>query len=210
MIRTLAGHGVTYRINDPGSHIGQIIAETGQPYELKLLEDVYRHRRAGAVAVDVGAHVGNHSLWMSLVCGMEVHAYEADPANASALADNVALNDADVVVHNVALGDHPGWATLEGDPVYGTAVARYGHGNIPVLTLDSYQLRGVRVLKVDVEGNEPAVLRGAVATLRRWRPTVWAECADRDTADLAAVLKPLGYRVTRIYGATPMTVWEPR
>lgn len=85
-----------------------------------------------------------------------------------------------------------------------------GHGTIPVRTLDSYQLRGVAVVKVDVEGNEPAVLRGAVATLCRWRPTVWAECADRDVTDLAAVLKPLGYRVTRIYGATPMTVWEPR
>lgn len=211
MTYTLEGHGITYQLHDPGSHIGRIIRETGRPYELKLLEDAYFRRRPGSLALDVGAHVGNHALWFALVCDMVVHAWEPDPGNVRSLRANVWLNPtADVTVHPVALGESPGWARLVGDPVYGTAVAEYGDGPVEVRTLDSYEFDDVAIVKVDVEGNEHRVLAGGVDTLTRCRPVVWAERGDNtDIAELADVLVPLGYHHVTTYGATPMTVWEP-
>ena len=210
----LGGHGRRYRIHDPGSHIGDTI-RTGIPYEAVVLQDMYARRVAGAVAVDAGAHVGNHSLWLAAVCGMRVHAFEPAPANATRLLDNVLANPGlPVTVHRVALGAAPGHATMIGTPDdidWGRSPVAYGHGPVDVAALDSYDLDDVAIVKIDVEGNEPAVLDGALRTLARCRPVVWAEAQAPDAVPpLAAHLVPLGYHLTAtLRAATPMTRWEP-
>lgn len=210
-IQTFTYHGRSYSIRNPGSHIGRVLAQ-GVPYEIKLLEDMYRDRIEGSTAVDVGAHVGNHALWLSAVCGLHVVAYEASPSNFALLQENVALDPGlDVRTHNVALGDAPGTAVMVGsddDIIWGKSAVRYGSGDIDVRTLDSYGLDNVSMLKIDVEGNEPQVLKGAVETIMRSRPIVYTEAADMHAAVACAdMMEPLGYRHAATFGATPMLKW---
>lgn len=189
-------------------HPGKIAGywRRGKVYEGPLLT---RIRRAGyrGVALDIGANVGNHTLWMAMVCRLRVVAFE--PVEVRDLADNVALNGLrrQVRVEPAALGDQPGTA-------HHTGAGRLSPGGgLPVRTLDSYGLRGVRLVKIDVEGMEPAVLRGGEMTIRRDRPTIWAEEHDQPEHDaIAAVLEPWGYamaqRLHRRGAATPMGRWE--
>ena len=201
--QALEAHGHAYEITADG-RIGAVI-ESGKPYESELLEAIYEEGFAG-VAVDVGAHVGNHSLWFSLVCGLQVVAFE--PINFPALCANVAHNAAPILICPVALGAEPGWAHSAGK-----GVLRHGDGSIPVATLDQYGLRDVAVVKIDVEGMEPQVLRGAEQMILAERPVIFAEArTDEDHVAIAEVLDTWGYERIRRFAsksvASPVEEWR--
>lgn len=181
-----------YRIRDPGGG-GRVakILRTGTPYEAGVLADMASLSLTG-LAVDVGANIGNHSLWLAVVCWLRVEAFEPLSANYDQLAANVALNRLgdQVRTHRVALGDTEGVAHHIGRGRLSPG------GELPVRTLDSYDFRGVALLKIDVEGMEQAVIRGGLETISRNRPVIYAEAWD-DTyrAATGALLEPLGYRL---------------
>lgn len=185
--------GSRYRIHDPGGG-GRVakILRTGTPYEAGVLGDMASLGLSG-VAVDVGANIGNHSLWLAVVCGMQVEAFEPLPDNLAQLRRNVGLNQLDhrVRVHPVALGSHNSTAEHTGRGRLHT-----GTGDLMVRTLDSYQLSDVALLKIDVEGMETEVIRGGMDTITRDRPVIYAEAwDDAYRAATGALLEPLGYRL---------------
>jgi FkbM family methyltransferase len=188
-------------------HSGKIAGcwRQGTVYEGPLLRHIHQQRFRG-VALDVGANIGNHTLWLAMVCGLRVVAFE--PVQHRDLRDNVALNRlATVQVEPVALGDTDGTAEHVGQGKLTPG------GTIPVRTLDSYRLADVAVVKIDVEGMEPHVLRGGEATIRRDRPVIFAEEHNQVEHDaIADVLGPWGYTMTwllhRRGQATPMGRWD--
>jgi FkbM family methyltransferase len=144
------------------------------------------HVRLGAqdIALDVGANLGWYSVLLNRlsVPGARIFAFEPDPESYRLLNKNLHANDAArVTAFNLALGDSPGIATLH----------RYRHSNngrhtllaggntsggvvdVPVNTLESFWTtnelgdRPIRFLKIDVEGFEYFVLRGAGELLNR-------------------------------------------
>lgn len=219
-VNRISAHGRSYELyesEDPlaGAAAAKTtqLARTGQPYELPLLEHIYSLGLHGT-AVDVGANVGNHALWMAAVCGLDVIAFE--PLVPFELRANVELNNLAerVEVIPFALGDRQGFARHVGA---GRLEAGAGDGDIPVLVrrFDDFGLVGVSVVKIDVEGMEPAVLRGGESTIRRDRPVIFAEEWGEPEHDAtAAVLEPWGYEMTyRFSGrqaATPVGKWEHR
>lgn len=203
----LSGHGQSYTIEiDPEGLIGRRIASAGQPYEFPLLEHIWERGFKG-VAVDGGAHVGNHTLWLAVVCGLEVWAFE--PLCYEELVHNVELNDLQSQVHPVpvALGAEHGQATI-----VGRGKLEVGGGEVPVVPLDDYQLEDVSVIKLDIEDMEPFALMGARRTVERCQPVIFAEARDDNCHQaIANVLEP-GYRMTARFGVrwTPVECWEPR
>jgi FkbM family methyltransferase len=198
----IEAHGERYRIGDPGGVIGAALRE-GRPYEAPLLEHIYERGFAG-LAIDVGAHIGNHALWLAVVCGLEVIAVE--PLTPAEVTRNVELNalQGRVRVWPFALGAREGRIGTTGKG------RLRGEGSIQVEPLDAIDLRGVSLIKVDVEGMEADVLRGAERTIARERPVIYAEAWDTAAHQrVAAVLDPLGYRHTNTFGATPLEEWEP-
>lgn len=210
----------TWKLNaDPESWVGsRIIEGKGRPYEWQMLEYIRKTAAApGMVAVDVGAHIGNHSLFFSEACGMHVEAFE--PIFFEELRANISLNDASIEVHPVALGEDVGHARDSGErvmtnePRAGIGEGRLtpGVGPIPVHPLDEFELRDVRLIKIDVEGMEPEVLRGAEATILRCRPFIYAEAETRAAHNrLEEVLRPWGYKMcSRFKRGTPREEWRP-
>jgi FkbM family methyltransferase len=201
-VLSLTAHGVTYRIYEsPGlgpadktSLITRTV-RTGVPHEAELLEHIYQQGFTGT-AVDVGANVGNHTLWFAMICSLNVIAFE--PVVHQELVDNVRLNRLEdrVQIEPVALGAIDSRATH-----FGRGRLRTGrNGQIPVRTLDSYQLNDISIIKIDVEGMESDVLRGGVETVERCRPVIYAEEWNFAAhLKIEAVLAPLEYRTSRTF-----------
>ena len=198
-VLSLTAHSVTYQIYEsPGlgpAHKTSLITRTvrtGVPHEAELLEHVYRQKLHGT-AVDVGANVGNHTLWFAMVCGLNVVAFE--PVVHRQLVANVELNRLEdrVRIEPVALG-----ATGSKAVHFGRGRLRTGSGQIQVRTLDSYRLDDVSIIKIDVEGMEPDVLQGGIETIRRCRPVIYAEEWHAVAHErIKSVLAPLRYDVSR-------------
>lgn len=207
-VLTVEAHGHTYRIFDAATKIVQPIRKAGRPYEAALLEHIHDCQFRG-VAVDAGANIGNHSLWLAAVCGLRVVAFE--PIKHADLHRNIALNGLDgrIRVEPVALGAESTTALHQGKGRLKT-----GKGGLPVRTLDSFGLGDVTLVKADVEGMEAAVFAGGERTIRRDRPVIFAEEWSLTEHDrIAAVLEPWGYKMTRRFAgkesATPVGRWDP-
>jgi len=162
--------------------IGRHIAKYGA-YESTLTTWMARHLATSSpgIVVDVGANLGWHAVHAAKHAAVEtVVAFEPDAFNAWLLDQNLSLNNVDnIAVCAHALGARPGLARLHRYKASNlgrhSLIANYGLGAklVPVRELDSalddFGLgdRRILVLKIDVEGYEPAVIEGARRALER-------------------------------------------
>ena len=152
-------------------------------------------------AIDVGAHVGLWSYNLAHAFG-QVHAFEPVQAHRECFARNVQMSN--VTLHPFALGDHEGSVSIRTEPTSSGDSRVDGPGEIPMHTLDSLRIESAGLLKIDAEGFELFILRGAEETLARCRPVVIVEqkrghasrygLGDRDAIPF---LQSLGYRLVR-------------
>jgi FkbM family methyltransferase len=145
--------------------------------------------RPGMVIAEVGANVGFYALEMAKSVGPfgRILAFEPDPLAFRLLEERVKRASlTNVEPYQVALGDTSGRATL-----YSSAYNRSDNRLTPshtephveacqidVRRLDEFlSARDIHIdaLKIDVQGNEEQVLRGAEATLRRGVRWIWIE-----------------------------------
>jgi FkbM family methyltransferase len=169
---------------------------------------IARVLKPGMTFLDVGAHNGYYTLLAANRVGKEgrVVAFEPSPRERRRLRWNLALNRCqNVAVEPCALGANEGTA-----PLFVVQGRETGFNSLrpPALdeptrqvrvnvdTLDRYMahsdLAAVHFIKMDVEGAELEVLRGASETLRRFSPAVMCELVDART-------EPWGYRSAAVY-----------
>ena len=169
----------------PDEHIGRTVYFFGD-LEPKLSWVCSRVLRPGDTAVDVGANYGVITLLAAHAVGQKgrVHAFEPQPGVAELLRRSVARNAmSQVQVHELALSDTDGRLDLQvPDHNLGAASlsrslpgpgAKYGvevRASGPYLA--ALDLGPIRLLKVDIEGHEPAFLRGAREFLAASPPDV--------------------------------------
>lgn len=161
----------------------------GIDYEQVLERQYARLLRRGDTVVDIGAHAGRH-LARFLDCvgaAGRVHGFEPLPVMHARLAK--AFRRPNVFLHEVALTDAAGkveFVVAEGAPeesglrerVYNNPGAVTPRRiEVTAQTLDHYAdtLRGLRFIKIDVEGAEMNVLQGAIGVLEHYRPVVSVE-----------------------------------
>lgn len=165
--------------------------------------------------LDIGAHDGLLTLPFAALPGATVHAFEPLPT-AFARLRHAAGHLPNVTLHPTALGAAPGEAQLEVPSVAGIAheqwaslvkdyaairradprlgaIARHA---VQVARLDDLHLPGITAIKLDVEGAEEEVIRGAAATIRAARPAMTVEIEERhrpgSTIAVPALLASLG------------------
>lgn len=133
--------------------------------------------RPGMVVYDLGANVGFYTLLAARLVGPAglVVAFEPLARNLEYLRRHLALNGSDnVTVIDAAVSDRVGCARLRGE--HGASARLGADGEIAVRTVTLDELvfgqgrRPPSVIKMDVEGAEVDVLRGAERTLAVWRP----------------------------------------
>jgi FkbM family methyltransferase len=192
----------------PPSATTAILAVSTRLWREKELRHLSGHVPADRVAIDVGAAQGVYT-WHLARLARECVAFEPQPDLATKL--RVAIPGA--TVHNCALSDAEGVATLriprQGKTLYRgyatidpknplEAASDFDAIEVEVRTLDSFDIRDVGFMKIDVEGHELAVLRGARKTLVRDKPVLLIEIEDRhhprSLESTVAWLGELGYR----------------
>jgi FkbM family methyltransferase len=213
---TAAGKRVTLHFASAEDHIARTIEATGGFYEAELLADMRSRLFFPQCAVDVGAHVGNHTLYFALVLGIKTIAFEPNAATFALLEANVQENGVgDRVrlrhaaagasagrVHAVAApGDNSGMSRVEADAT----------GDVPLLRLDDELKNDVRidVIKIDVEGWELEVLRGATRVIETHRPLIYVEASDATFAQIRAYLVTCRYVCWKRFNATPTFLFMP-
>lgn len=171
--------------------------------EERFLKPLIQYQK-GTVFLDIGSSIGRYT-YAAAKKGMIVHAWEPNSVNREGLLINLSVNKISAIVHPEALGDsegsmfishREGWSRLDEE----------GEERVPIRTLDSYNLENVSLMKIDVEGFEEKVLRGATATLVRNRPEIIVELhpfVDPDVeSKCSSILENLGYAVENV-GETP-------
>jgi FkbM family methyltransferase len=151
-------------------------------------------------AVDVG---GGYGPWTRRLSARARRVVTVEPVpHLARLLTSAA--PANVRVIQAAAADRPGTARLwlppddAGDRGVSSLVRRDIHGRaleVPCVTLDELALHDVGFIKIDVDGSELAVLRGATALLARDRPALFIELESRiqPIAPVVTYLSMLGY-----------------
>jgi FkbM family methyltransferase len=158
-------------------------------YERAVTEFINSVVRSGDVCLDIGANFGWYTTLLHRLCGTDgaVHAFEPVPCIFASLKKNVALagSPANVHLNDVALGDAHGKAMMHlfaglanGHSSLSTmGRADYTAIECPMITLDSYlekrHLTQVNFVKVDIEGAELMLLKGAGSLFRQAVPPIW-------------------------------------
>lgn len=184
--------------------------------ELRCLErSVFPHVRKGAVCLDIGANIGNHARFFARFFP-RVYAFEPHPRIFGLLSANAYGHG--IVAQNYGLSDRAGsFAVEENRENLGASRISDGAGSGPeyeVTRLDdvvSDLVQGdIGFVKIDVEGHEAQVIRGAAETLRRHRPIVTFEVlGSAVTAGRAGALeelRALGYG--HFYWLRPRAAWK--
>ncbi|WP_166163079.1 FkbM family methyltransferase [Chelativorans oligotrophicus] len=208
---------VKYKIANPTDFIQKRLAQSRDFYERALLMDAASRLMPGDTCVDVGANIGNHTMFFAVVCGARVIAIEPNYANASLIAENASLNgvESHIDIRRVAVGQQDGRGSIEILDPANTGKARIkadGEGDLQIVTLDSLipdDARPVKLLKVDVEGMELEALKGARRILETDRPYLYVEAGiSKDFLAIQSYLADLGYAMTSRFNATATYAFE--
>jgi FkbM family methyltransferase len=174
--------------------IGLVVLMSGG-FERAETEFAIEQARPGTVAIDVGANVGMFTVPLALAVGPSgrVLTIEPSPENVARLEANLELNALEnVVVERIAVGDRAGHILLQlaSDPGFHStaeiAESRSVDEEVTVRaeTLDQVWLRAhapaVSFIKIDTEGSEDAVLRGAEEILRTCQPILLVEAKGEE------------------------------
>ncbi|MEX2218023.1 MAG: FkbM family methyltransferase [Phycisphaerales bacterium] len=181
------------------------------PHQIRAMNGLLP--RAG-VGIDVGAHKGAYSCWMAWRVGPQgrVLAFEPQDRLAPRTAQSLrALGLRQVRLFHSAVSDRCGSAAIavrrsstHGASMEGIRGDAIDQQPVAIVSLDAVaaaeRLPRVDFIKIDVEGHEMAVLRGASRILERFGPALLIELEARHhaggdpTAAAMALLAPLGYR----------------
>ncbi len=208
-------HGMMlYNLND--ICLGTMLEKYGEFSEGET--DIFRQLlQPGTTAVEVGANIGAHTISIAQFVGPQgrVLAFEPQRSIFQLLCANLALNGIEQVeAHWAAAGSTLG--TIAVPRLDSRARQNFGAleiggpqpgDQVRLVTLDSFELPACHLIKIDVEGMEAEVIRGASETIRRHKPVIYVE-NDREEKSPAMIelLHELDYRC---YWHTPPYVRVP-
>lgn len=176
-------------------------------FELPYLERIRKIMPGGAIVIDAGANIGNHTLFFAGVCrAKRVYSFEPQRQIFRILETNIRLNDFDQVMPiNAVLGAAAGRANMEtftARNIGATSFQAATEGDYEITSIDALDLDKVDFIKMDVEGAQQPALEGARQTLARCRPLLWIELRRKlgEYEPTAALLQSMGYRQERCLG----------
>lgn len=183
----------------------------GNFYEQEELDIISEYFKGG-IFVDIGANIGNHSLYaLKFLNASKVIAFEPNPVALRILRQNINANGFSdrAVIHPVGLSDEEGCAQVitPENNLGGTRLAARSDAsdaNIPILRGDDVLAdEDVDFLKIDTEGLELQVLNGLRKTLARRSVTIFVEIEEQNIREFKALVDEIGYTIVHEYRRYP-------
>ncbi len=180
LVKNEDGFSVKVKINDPNDR--WVAGRCPEPHFERHVFVSYL--QPGMTVIDAGANLGLYTLLISKKVGPHgrVYAFEPVPDLCTHLKDHLALNNAtNVECHQCALSDTQGktMITLDGalSSIYFSSSSHVTE--VPTTTIDHFvaenHIARIDAIKVDVEGAELNVIRGADTVIRRDKPILFVE-----------------------------------
>lgn len=189
---------------DPGLRGGIFNAEFGGVWEHHELFLLRKYTPSRGTFIDVGANFGPHSISLAHTNNARVHAFEPNGKAYDMLVSNIAknlMNDR-ITANKLAVGERSGVVLFANTDYFGSHIKAMKEEDVETVkvhmtSLDDYvrqkRMSAVDTIKSDIEGAELFVLKGAMKTIARFRPSVLVEIHE----DL-----------NRQYGYVPMDIFS--
>jgi len=174
---------------------------------LPLLHLFEKFVRKNDVVYDIGAHAGYFTLLASYLVGDEgkVYSFEPNKRVFNALNKNIKINNCrNTFVFNIAVSDKNSYLFFKTGKGSGTGrLSDVGEYKVEVVKLDDFVCKGdifgPNVIKIDVEGEELNVLKGAKNLLEKYKPTIFLSTHSQELYEKCSVfLKSLNYEIHTI------------
>lgn len=178
----------------------------GNFYEQKMLDWIEANVEHGRTYLDIGAYIGNHSVFFALYCADYVHAFE--PVFTKQLIKNIRLNGLEDKINAIGFGlgseaGKMGYVDRSGghNPA---ATSLIDGDDVLIERLDDFidDFSDVRVIKLDVEGMELDVLKGGRETIEKFRPHCFVEAVENKKG-VDRWFAEIGYKQKEKFNATP-------
>ncbi|MHA1539281.1 MAG: FkbM family methyltransferase [Alphaproteobacteria bacterium] len=154
------------------------------------------------VILDIGANTGNHSVFYAKFCGAKkIYPFEPHPTSISLFRRNIDLNKitcVDPSFLGLAVGEKQSKLRFENHMTGNLGLASFTpdpKGNLPVCCLDDVIDFKVDFIKIDIEGMELEVLRGARKTIAKYKPQMMLEIKHNHDAAFLKIMDEMGYQI---------------
>ena len=185
-------------------------------FEAYLLKELDNYIPKDGVILDIGANIGNHSLyWAKKKLAHKIFAFEPMLSTYQILLRNVQINHLEnkVFTYNIGLSDTESNAELNTyifsnpdikfslESIGSAALSKSDEGEMKLQALDSLpfinELERIDFVKIDVEGFECNVLKGAEKTLRKFKPIIFIESFPQNHIEVNSILTSFGYDMVK-------------
>jgi FkbM family methyltransferase len=186
-------------------HIQKLIFRDRDFYEKETLQYLKQQYGSFKTVLDIGSNIGNHMLYYcSQLDARNVTCFEPNTFNHAVLCKNVELNNLQdvVTVHNVALGETSGTGVQKDFTNMNTGMNRIemsadtdsAGATVMIKSLDDFGYSNIDFVKIDVEGFEIEVLKGAARTLKNSKAVVMLEVFNNNQQAVDELMESYGYK----------------
>ena len=213
------GSSVRMFLPNSNDHIQRVIKSSHGFYELEMLNDIKSRIKPNAVIIDIGANIGNHSIFFAKECrAKSVFSFEPVLTTFKTLEKNIEINEVKDIISpfNFGIGESKFNANIIDYNENNIGMAKLkldSSGDIPVYPLDEVpevRKNFIDLIKIDVEGMELMVLNGAMETIKRCAPLLYIEAPTPEEFKLIySLIAPLGYTEINRFNATATYLFAP-
>lgn len=180
-----------------------------EKYLLEYIFSILPNKYKNGICIDVGANIGNHSLFFSNYYD-EIHSFEPVLSTFKSLELNILINGLDdkIKTHNIALSSSDSYLRFfednSGDIGRSKVAAKHEikpsgviEYMVKSITGDDYfnGSTNINMIKIDAEGHESDVIDGLGKVIKMNHPIILFEANARDgDSNAIADLKKLGYK----------------
>jgi len=190
-------HGWQFAVIKGDTHAAKWCEEQQRLDYDRSVEDVLQYIKPGDTVIDVGANIGAYTVSMAKAVGETGRVFAFEPNLAAYVCLEINCRDLpQATLFNEGLSDVESFAGIEQEKNAGAShIISCSNGTVKMITLDDINLPRCDFIKMDVEGYEPFVIRGAMKTLKKFRPKMFVELNDGPLARYGFtkqdILKPL-------------------
>ena len=185
----------------------------GRRWEPKIAKILTENTKEGTCAIDMGAYIGTHTLSLVDAVGPKgkVYTFEPQPWAYNGILKTLEKNGIkNTKVYNVGLSSKKDTLRFCSDSSGSSSICKERRPskkvwaeiyNIPVITLDSLNIKNISVMKIDVEGHELEALQGAKKTIIKSKPVIILEVWKRRGQRLKLItdfLSSINYSIKNI------------
>jgi len=201
---------VTFFLPHKGDYIQQIIIVQKSFYELTYLRMIEKYIDCTSIVIDIGSNIGNHAVYFGRIIEVKkMYLFEPCSDVFNVLRKNIYLNklNSKTELYNFALGSKNSKAkiNLDGKKYKNlglTSIKESDIGDIKIKKLDDIDIieNKVDLIKIDVEGFEIEVLKGALVSIQKYRPIIWIETFKDKYKYVVEIFESISYVLLEALG----------